>query len=487
MAERKALVVNSVFYSLGEIIPRVFSFLLLPVLTRYLSTYEYGVNSYVTAIMTFMFVISSLSLNTYVLRNYYLEENELRRKELIGGVFAFICIFNVFLLILQTVFFPFALKQFDVDIPFYPFFFLAIFNNFFDAMSIVPLVLFRVKGNAKGFFYLSISRIIFQYIFIYILVVYMEMGLVGTFYARLFVNIPFAVIYIILIARNGKIHFDKKLIRTALLFSLPLLPGSLSYLIITLSDRVIMEKYVSLNSIGIYSVAFTLSIALNVVIQALYKTLEPVLFKEHRSENFEALNDKLYRYFISLVFAGGFFIAIFSKEVFAIAASKDFQEGYKLVPAMIVSVIIAGITLYLTTLLIAKGKQKIVSVGVMISAVFSIVFNFIIIPPYGTWGAVASAVVASLIAYIIGHAYVYIRTRLIWQQALLLIVVFAAPYIVDISTEKTGFFMAVVIKSVVFILFIVLVALVLGFNIRQESVLLLESVRKSKRMKFLKK
>jgi len=306
--------------------------------------------------------------------------------------------------------------------------------------------------------------------------------LVGTFYARLFVNIPFAVIYVVLVARSARIHFNRNIVKTALSFSLPLLPGGLSYLIITLSDRVIMEKYVSLNSIGIYSVAFTLSIALNVVIQALYKTLEPVLFKEHMSESFEALNDKLYRYFISLVFAGGFFIAIFSKEIFAVATSKDFQVGYKLVPAMIVSVIIAGITLYLTTLLIAKGRQKIVSLGVTISAVFSIVFNFIIIPPYGTWGAVGSAIAASLIAYIISHANVHIRTRLIWQQVLLLIVVFAVPYLVDISIENTGMLMGIIIKSVVFLLFIVLLALVLGFNIKQESVLLLESVRRSKKV-----
>src|SRR5262249_20918083 len=160
---KRRLVINSIYYTIGEILPRVIGFFLLPVLTRYLTPAEYGINSYTTTVMLFMFAIGSLSLNTFLLRNYYKVEGEENKKKLIGNVFLLTQAVNAVLTVLQLLVFPWVLTLFKIQIPFHPYFELAILTNFIEGLSIVPMVIYRVQQNARLFVMLNASRTFLQF------------------------------------------------------------------------------------------------------------------------------------------------------------------------------------------------------------------------------------------------------------------------------------------------------------------------------------
>lgn len=418
MLNKRKLLGDTILYSLGEIIPRILSFLLLPILTRFLSPADYGISSYTNTVMTFLFVFAALSLNTFLLRNYYLEKEE-DRKRLIGSIFCFICIFNLVLLGLQMVFFPIIIHAFNINVPFKPFFALAIINNFFDVISIIPLVVYRIKENAKGFVLLSLSRIVLQFGLTYLMVVVFQQGLLGSYLAKLYINIPFALIYFFVIYRNATFSFDVGKIKQALKFSIPFLPASLSYLIISTSDRLILERYISLDALGIYSVAFTLSLALNIVTQALYRTFEQVIFKNYLHADFPSMNLILFKVFSIAVTVFGFSLALLSPEIFKIAASSNFYSGHQIVPFMVVSVVLAAYNVYLNTLLVAAEKQKITSLLNMISAGISVTLNLLLVPSFGFYGSIVSSICA--VAFVTLGSYYFLRTinyRLVGFQAI---------------------------------------------------------------------
>lgn len=425
------LVKTTIYYSIGEIVPRIISFLLLPILTKYLTADEYGIVSYTNSVMTFVFVIATLSLNTFVLRHYYGSKEERSKKELIGSVFLFIFGFNCILIVFQMLFFPLIIDFFNINIPFKPYFQLAILNNFFDVISIIPLVLYRVKENAKGFLILSLSRTLLQFLMVYIFVVVYNQGLLGSYYARLVINVPFMFVYFYMIYKNSIFKINLKLIKEALRFTLPILPGSLAFLFVSLSDRIILERYISLDQLGIFSVAVTLAMVLNIVIQALYKTFEPILFKEYLNENFQEINLKLYKIYLLAIFIGGFGASIFSKEFFVIATSGAFREGYKLVPLFIVSVVIAGINTYLNILMIANKKQKMVSLVSIISAIISVILNLILIPYYGCYGAIIASAASFLFSNIIFQYNAVIAKKYIITQIVLMSLVVLIPTVYD--------------------------------------------------------
>ena len=80
---------------------------------------------------------------------------------------------------------------------------LRIINNFLEGFSIIPLVFYRVRQNAKLFVFLSISRVLIQAILTYIFIVIYDWGLIGNYYGRLFSLIPFTLIYIVIILKNA--------------------------------------------------------------------------------------------------------------------------------------------------------------------------------------------------------------------------------------------------------------------------------------------
>src|SRR5205085_5105954 len=113
-------------------------------------------------------------------------------------------------------------------------------------------------------------------------------------------------------------------IKAALKFSLPLLPGALSYLVISMLDRIILERYVSLSELGIYSVASTLALTLNIVIQGLYRSFEQKIFKAHNNENYLTLVDILYKIYIASLFIHGFFMVLFARVVLIFFTSSQY-------------------------------------------------------------------------------------------------------------------------------------------------------------------
>src|SRR3954469_24348396 len=104
---------NVVLYTIGEIIPRVLSFLLLPVLTKYLSTSDYGISSYINTVVTFLYVLTTLSINSFVLRTFYKVKTEVEKKKLLGNIFLFLSLFALIMLCLEALLFPVLLQAFS--------------------------------------------------------------------------------------------------------------------------------------------------------------------------------------------------------------------------------------------------------------------------------------------------------------------------------------------------------------------------------------
>jgi O-antigen/teichoic acid export membrane protein len=243
------------------------------------------------------------------------------------------------------------------------------------------------------------------------------------------------------------------------------LPGSISYILISLSDRVVLERYISLEKIGIYSVASTLALALNIVVQALYKTIEPVLFREYAGANFPSVNAMLYKTYLCAIFIGAFGVAIFSREIFVIATSDDFLVGYKIVPGLVLSVVIAGINIYLAMLLITENKQKYVSLVTILSGIVSIMLNLILIPFMGYYGAVITSIVSFLIVNIICHYKIYIENRYIVSQLILMVLIVGVPYLYDYFIVSDNLLLTIIFKSALFIVFSLIALKALNISI----------------------
>lgn len=404
---KSALFKNSFIHTIGEIFPRLISFVLLPIFTLYLSASDYGIISYTNSVMFFLFVLSSLSLNTYLLRQYFECKTDTEKKKLIGSVFLTILIANVVMLALGFLCGPLIVRYTHLQIPFYPYFSLLLLNNFCEALSIIPLVIYRVNENAIAYVLINVVRALLLFVVTYVLIVYLKWGILGNFYGRLFVNAFFVIIYLFVIFKNAILNFNFSAVKKSLQFTLPLIPGAIGYLLMSMSDRIILERYVSLSEIGIYSVAYTLAYSLSVIVQGGYRAFEPEIYKKFNSPDFNPFVEKIHKVYMFAVFFLAVMITIFSKDILIVMTKGDFVKGYILIPVIILGVIATAQNAILGSIVISEKNTKLSGLATILGGTASIGFNLLLIPHFGIYAAST----ASALAYIVMNTVVCTRMK----------------------------------------------------------------------------
>lgn len=401
----KKVIRNVSFYTIGAIIPKIIGFFLLPIFTRYLSPTEYGIINYTDSITIFLLAFTVLSLNTYLLRCVFDYEKEEDRKKLIGSIFLFIAIINFLMLGVELTLFPKLILAFNIKVKFHPYFLLALINNFLNVFSVVPLIIFRYKGEAINFVVINASKAFIQIIFSLILVIHFNMGVLGRYYGSLIANVIFLVIYILIIYRNAILNLNLPQIKKGLLFSLPLVPSTFLHIIINVADRIILERYVPLAALGIYSVSYTLGTVLGIFAYSSYLAYEPIVFSKIGKDDFSQTVIKIRKYYLYVIFCLSFLYVLFSKEILLIMTSSKFSSGFKIIPIIILSTILLSENYLFGTILIGIKKTKISLILNIIGAVTNVVINILLIPIIGIYGAAISTLTSYLVMFSLFYFY----------------------------------------------------------------------------------
>lgn len=444
---------NTAIYAIGEILPKIASFLLLPVFTRYLSTSEYGILSYTGSFMLLLSVIGLLALNSYALRFYFEYKTEENRRLLLGTVYMVAGISNLLLLLFGYLSFPAIIEKYNIQVPWDPYFKLALINNFLVSFNVIPLVIYRVRQDSAKFVALSFSSFLLTLLLNIFFVVYLKRGVLGYYQSTLIVSTLFFFIYIRIIWKYACFRISFNFLKEGLSYSLPLVPAAIAYFFLTLADRLILERNVPLSEIGIYNIAATLTGALGIVVQSGYHAVEPEIYNHYGTPEYYTFVKKAQTVYFSAIFMTAMAIALFSQEVFVLMTAPSFHTGYHLVPLLIIGAVMGGQNVIYAGVLSSEKRSKIQGVTSMIGAVFSFVFNLLVIPYLGT----TAAAMSSMLAYILMNAILFIAMTFpgknIFKEIIAVSLILIIPYFIFWALPEITF-MSIIAKVIINLLYI---------------------------------
>lgn len=463
MTDKKNLIKNTSIYALGDIIPRLLTFISLPILTRYLSPSDYGVVNYVNTLNTFLMALGFLSLNTYYLVFYYRCENSQEQKKLLGNLSSFVLLLNAVLVLVLLFFGEYFFSFLGSKIDFYPYIVVGVFTNFFNIFSILPSALYRILEKPLPLTILNVSRGIVTLLVTLVLVMHFHYTALGVLYAGLIVNFIYALLFLYSTRKYIIWNLCFKQIKVALAFTLPLLPGSIAYYLTTISDRILIDKYLSLNELGIYSTAATIALILNIFSFGAYKAFEPYIFKNWGQDSFVRIFENIRNAFVYILLIGVLCLSIFSKEFFQIMTDVKFHQAYWYVPMIIIGVYSSSLSLLYGTIITSKGKTKINSAVSITGATISIVLNIIFLPKFGL---ITSALVSSLaMTVMLFISMWYAQLKISHSKPVLsLLLVATSVYIMVYIITIDNIVVALVLKSIVSLFVIVGLSVILAIN-----------------------
>ncbi len=459
------LVKNTSIYAFGDILPRLLGFISLPILTNYLSTSDYGIVNYINTVNMFLMALSFMCLNTYYLVFYFRVGDIVEQKKLLGNLSIFIIGVNVVFSFLLFVFGSKLFGLFRGNIDFYPYIALAIITNFFNLFSILPSALFRVQERPLPLTILNVLKGILAFGLTLWLVVSFQFKALGVLYANLSVSVVFGILFLLITYKNMIWNINWQQIKKALLFSLPLLPGTISYYLVSMSDRILIDRYLTLSDLGIYGTASALALVLNIISSGAYKAFEPHFFKIYGTQEFLPQFMKIRNNYFFFILMGASGLALFAKDFFVLFTREQFHISFYYVPFILIGIVSTAMSMLYSTVITARGKTKISSAITVCGGVLSVALNVILLPRFGIIAACLTSgfTLSTMLLITVYYSKVnisHIRTLFAFVFAALSI--YLSVYIFTVNSVVVS----ILCKVVIYMVMILIVSYILNISLK---------------------
>jgi O-antigen/teichoic acid export membrane protein len=398
----RALLRGSVLYTLGNFLPRVGAFLLLPIYTAAMSPAEFGIFSLMVSLSGLLAIGYRLGLDGALLR-FHFDVEPLRRPSLYLTLAAVtLAAAAALTAVAALVLAPFFDRLFPA-VPFLPYGALALAITAATAFQYVPSALFRATERPGRFlaFALGIFGLVVGGTLLFVLA--LRMGAVGGLLAQLLSGIGVVGATAFILGRMRRARVEPELARRALRYGLPLVPHGLAAWVLNLSDRWLIGLLIGLpaaaaqSAVGVYAFGYALGQSVALLAMSFNAAWVPVWYARGDSDHGPAL----LREMTSLVLAGLALLAVavaaLAPEVTRVLATARWGAQADVAADVIVVVAAASLAYGLYFMLVSTVFLRRRTAGLplltLVAGAANVGANLLLIPRLGLLGAAWSTLV----------------------------------------------------------------------------------------------
>ena len=389
---------QSAVYGLGTFLNQGLAFFLIPLYTRYLTPAEYGISGSVTAVMGVLSILLTLSLESAVARFYYDFDNEEERRRYFATAWLFLLLFGLVVAVVLDLAGDWIFQLAFRGVPFRPYGRLALWGSYLSITAVIPTVMFRVREQPRTFVLFSVSQFLLRVLLNITFVVHLGQGVKGIFVATLLANLVYAVPYTWIAWRGMRfsLHGTHRL-RESLAYALPFVPHRLSNWVLNVSDRIVLENYVPLEALGLYTVGYRFGLMLGAMLDAVNLAWVPFYFKTAKEEGGAQTLARLVTYYVYALTFLTLGTVLLSREVVFLMAAPQFQPAYRVVPPVAIAYGLHGLYLVMVSGPSYTKRTAQIPLYTGIAAVVNVAINLSLVPRYGVMVAAWSTMVAFLV------------------------------------------------------------------------------------------
>jgi len=409
----KLVLGNSFLYSVANVLQGAVSFILLPVYTRYLEPKEYAI---LALVVSFSGILSSIitfqiqaGIPIYVIK--FIKDKE-RAVEYFSSIFIFLFLIVAIICGIVTIFGEKIIKIMFSDkdqIVYYPYFLIATWALLPNLLVSSGLSLVQTLEKGKSFFLISLVQTVINVILALFFVIYLKTGIFGILMAQL-LSYVFSFIMLIWFIRDWlKLVMPKfsKDVVDSLKYSLPIIPHMLSIYIYMYSDRLILQRYVPLSDIGIYSIAGTFAYVLLVIVNSTTAAYSPRFLKlaEENADKARSETNRFIEFWwmmVLVILAGYFFLSGF---VVRFMTTAKYYLCIPLIPILASAYIFRGLYCFAAGSLFHKERTQFIPVISFSAAIVNVIINIIFIPKFGIFAAAWSTVVSYGVTFALSYYF----------------------------------------------------------------------------------
>lgn len=421
----KNLFKQTAIYGVATVLPRMFSFLLVPIYTELLPKAAYGKVSIIFSWMIFFNVILAYGMETAFFRFY---NKEADKKSVLETTTVSIFWSTLAFLFLSLLFRNKLASGSGIDVQYVTY---TIWILVLDALVIIPFSNLRATQQPIYYATIKIGNVVVNLLLnLFFLLILPKVasanpnGFLSTLYFENFQigyifisNIIASLFTFLAVSPNYlqiKWQFNFELWKRMMRYGMPILVAGIAFAINEQFDKILLGKLLPKNiadsEVGVYSACYKLGLFMVLFRTAYTLGIEPFFFSHADKENASQTYATVTKYFVIF----GSFILL-SVIVFAdllkviMIRDESYWEAMKVVPLIILANFFLGIYTNLSVWYKLIDKTHIGAYISIFGALITLLLNFLLIPKYSYYGSAIATIAAygsmMLISYTMGNKY----------------------------------------------------------------------------------
>lgn len=384
------LLSHAAIYGLAAQVPRLAGVLALPIITRYLTTTDYGVAGVVTAYVSALGIMQSLGLSVVMVNSF--ARYPTRYKWIWRQLHGFTVLWSVVYGLVLAFVLYWAIPDGAAE------------NRWLIiVLNVLPAMLFNSMGLFGGLYYQMQQRpfpIAVNSFLVGALVValniytiaYLRLGYMGWFYANFVGGALGFFIYAYMMYRHEQMwpifRFKWHRIRHSLHVSLPVVPHHFSFFLLDTSDRLVMDVLrVPVPRIGLYNIASSFGLYFSAASNAIVQAAGPLYMRLYAAsaDREAALQARELTFSLQVLYlVGTSLLGLWMKEIFILLIKNEaLQTAYPLAIIILMGYNFKPMYLAVINQLIYREKTKALWKISTVAGIGNVVLNFVFVPVFG--------------------------------------------------------------------------------------------------------
>ena len=383
MNRKKELLKNTVVIGIGNIFTKAISFLLVPLFTLWLTTRQYGDYDLLYSYISLIVPAITLQLEQAVLR-FTLDEKEKGPEYF--HICASIVLVNSFIIAIIFC----AVCKFDYHIPF-------AFCSISYAMETYCAEYLRGCNELRLYSLMNVTCGICTLFFSFIFVKMLGGGVAGLLNAFGYSYLVTAL-YIFLKKKLYRGVFrdcssgSRLVLKTLLLYSLPLLPNAVSWWVTNVSDRTLIRIFLGSHYNGLYAVSCKIP-SLVTVFYGIFNLAwqqSAILTAKDQEDKRKVFYNDIFKRLQAFLFSGGLVVIAATPVIYRLFLKADYMDGMNVVPILIWATSLLNLAQYLGGILLAQKDTKTNGTTTVAAAIINLLIDIIFIRTIGLYAAAIS-------------------------------------------------------------------------------------------------
>lgn len=397
----KSTAKNTIFYSISNFAGKFSGVILLPLYTSSLSAELFGLFALFEMVFQVIQGITGLGLKGGLMRWYWDEKHLNEQKEIFFSVLSTYFLVNILAsVVLYLCFGLIADLVFQVPVS-QPLKLVFLLSTFIRLMVDLLLLLMRIQHLAKKHTNYQLIQIALFVGCVALFLPVLNLNVEGIFMA-------FGISYLLpllmlmpYLKKNIKWTYRKDIIRDMMAFGLPIALSNMVNLILSISDKFIINIFGTLKHVGNYTLAFKISnIVQLVIVNAFMNSYTHVYYKGMKDEDNNRFFSRTIIYLVLILSFVSLGLVLYIEDVVKILTLKnaDYLDSIAIIPILTLGLIFGGLRAMLTLPLTKFKKTKTISVISIFAGLVNVGFNILLVPIWGTMGAAISTLLVQILS-----------------------------------------------------------------------------------------